>query len=375
VLGLETSPALYVEHIVEIFREIWRVLRDDGVAWVNMGDSYAGSGRGPSGKTGIQGQEKRQGFHSPKVVIPEGLKRKDKFGMPWRVAFALQDDGWYLRQDVIWFKLNPRPESAEDRPTSSHEYIFLLSKRDIYFYDGDAIREPSQDKAGLERFKGQTGISKNGYEQEKWETRDGTLACPPPTMKNRNYNPAGRNKRSVWTLPVARYKGSHFATFPPSIPEICIKAGSSERGCCPKCGAGWERVTEKETSFEGGSGRAGRTAEEVNASGKGAGKQHGENLKLGPVNTITTTGWEPGCNCNMAYPDIVCARDDPAYVPYDPIPCTVLDPFWGVGTTSLVAERLGRDSIGCELNPEYAEQGANRVRDDAPLFNQVEIIK
>jgi len=196
-IGLEQTPEEYVSALVDVFREVKRVLRDDGTLWLNLGDSYAGSGRGPSGINGIGGQEKRQGFHSPSVTIPDGLKPKDLIGIPWRVAFALQADGWYLRQDIIWHKPNPMPESVTDRCTKAHEYVFLLSKSAQYYYDHEAIKEPSVD---LEK-----SVGKRSF--------DGT-----------------RNKRSVWTITTKTYNGAHFATFPPDLIEPCILAGAPVGG-------------------------------------------------------------------------------------------------------------------------------------------------
>ena len=188
-LGLEPTPELYVEHLVEIFREVKRVLRDDGTLWLNLGDSYAAGGRG-----GGSGSYARDGLHCgresknmPPLKPPKGLKPKDLVGIPWMVAFALRADGWYLRSDIIWNKPNSMPESARDRPTKSHEYIFLLSKSKKYYYDINTIRGPHK---------------------------------------------RGRNKRSVWTINTQPYPDAHFATFPPEIPRICIMAGTSEAGCC-----------------------------------------------------------------------------------------------------------------------------------------------
>ena len=198
-LGLEPTPELYVEHLVQVFREVWRVLRDDGVVWLNLGDSYAGSGKGLGADGTVYSGEKQRtsrawGIDRGKRNLPrwgggnlpatDGLKPKDLVGIPWRVALALQADGWWLRSDVIWNKLNPMTESVTDRPTKAHEYVFLLSKSARYFYDADAVKEP---------------------------TADGT---------------AYRNRRTVWTIAAAPYSGAHFATYPPALVEPCIKAGS-----------------------------------------------------------------------------------------------------------------------------------------------------
>ncbi len=220
-IGLEETPDQYVQRLVEVFREVRRVLRDDGTLWLNLGDSYAGSGRGPTGENGLGNQQKRQGFDSPKVVIPDGLKPKDLIGIPWRVAFALQADGWYLRQDIIWHKPNPMPESVTDRCTKAHEYIFLLSKSKKYYYDYDAIKEPSvcygtdaRSDCGNIRYEGkrtEDTTGKNG--QDSFVTRNST-----------------RNKRSVWTVSTKPFKEAHFATFPEELISPCVLAGCPESG-------------------------------------------------------------------------------------------------------------------------------------------------
>ena len=221
-LGLEKTPEEFVLKMVEVFREVKRVLRKDGTLWLNLGDSYAGSGKGPTGVSGIGDQKKRQGFDSPKVVIPNGLKQKDLVGIPWRVALALQSDGWYLRSDIIWSKPNPMPESVTDRPTKAHEYIFLLTKSAKYFYDAEAIKEEgnSSEYDKHERKSGRmdgTKYLKDGKGQTK-------------TGDSFGIGTAFRNKRTVWEITTQSYSGSHFATFPEAIPEICIKAG------CPQLG-------------------------------------------------------------------------------------------------------------------------------------------
>lgn len=274
-IGAEATPQEYVAKLVTVFREVRRVLRDDGTVWLNLGDSYAGSGRGPSGVNGIGGQEKRQGFHSPKATIPDGLKPKDLIGIPWRVAFALQNDGcadlkavqqiqrvreellsaykdaaipdrvltvlsnleneyreakgssWYLRQDIIWNKTNPMPESVTDRCTKAHEYIFLLSKSPRYYYDHEAIKEPAKQST-LERnkhgfnsaFKGQF---QGSPKEKRWQ--EGGLIEKPEFAKG-----GKANKRSVWTVTTKPYKEAHFATFPPDLIRPCILAGAPEGG-------------------------------------------------------------------------------------------------------------------------------------------------
>ena len=229
-IGLEDSPEAYVEKLVAVFREVRRVLRDDGTVWLNLGDSYWG-GKGQSGSGGKEYQQLRSesgvSFSSPEAHVgghgktkPQDgkhdvIKPKDLIGIPWRVAFALQADGWYLRQDIIWSKPNPMPESVTDRCTKSHEYIFLLTKNARYFYDAEAVKEPISEKSSY------GGIYK---QQDKRYNIQGNIARS--GMKIERPVDDARNRRSVWTITTKPFKEAHFATFPPEIPEICIKAGS-----------------------------------------------------------------------------------------------------------------------------------------------------
>lgn len=222
-IGLEETPAEYVSKLVAVFREVKRVLKDDGTLWLNLGDSYCNS----NGYARAQPEYQRQGRNdapandrSLDALHNAGLKTKDLIGIPWRVAFALQADGWYLRQDIIWHKPNPMPESVKDRCTKAHEYIFLLSKSAKYFYDADAIRE-AHKRIWNESNGGNladVGHKKNG----KFETKSShPNGYPMP-------HELGANKRSVWTIATKPYTEAHFATFPIELPEICIKAGSRE---------------------------------------------------------------------------------------------------------------------------------------------------
>jgi len=273
-LGLESSFQDYLATMVKVFREVRRVLRKDGTLWLNMGDSYVhgvpgggsvfDNGR-TDGRIFYEG-DKARGRTKISTFI-NGLKSKDLCGIPWRLAFALQADGWYLRSDIIWHKPNPMPESVTDRPTKAHEYLFLMSKSERYFYDSDAIRE-AYNEASLSRYKykfqGSTSPGRrqpNNKDERYKQKRDGEP------------NGMGRNKRTVWTIPTAPFPEAHFATFPPALVEPCILAG------CPKGGL-------------------------------------------------------------------------------------VLDPFGGAGTTALIAERLGRETILIELNPQYAAMAERRLRDN-----------
>ena len=237
-IGLEETPEAFVESLVNVFREVKRVLADEGTLWLNLGDSYAGSGRGPAGNLGSKNNERHmEDKHS--CLTPKGLKPKDLIGIPWRVALALQADGWYLRQDIIWSKPNPMPESVTDRCTKAHEYIFLLSKSPKYFYDANAIKEEAQ----------------NWGERDRSNMRGGTND---PKLKHHglkgksNEDEPTRNKRSVWEVTTQPYKGAHFATFPPDLIKPCILAG------CPAGGTVLDPF--------GGSGTTGMVALELGRS-------------------------------------------------------------------------------------------------------------
>jgi len=216
-MGLEETPEEFVENLVKVFREVKRVLRDDGTVWLNLGDSYAGP-KGNNRGEGAGGGQKRgelMGFGNIKTKVPHGLKTKDLIGIPWRVAFALQQDGWYLRQDIIWHKPNPMPESVRDRCTKSHEYIFLLSKSKKYYYDNEAIKEPVKKDWGIrDRTNG------------KYHNKGSGLS--PHTGLTKSYEK--RNKRSVWTVTTKSFKGAHFAVFPMDLIEPCVLAGCPEGG-------------------------------------------------------------------------------------------------------------------------------------------------
>lgn len=280
-IGLEESPEAYVAKLVAVFREVRRVLADDGTLWLNLGDSYAGSGKGPTGHNGIGDQELRQGFssrgssigsrhgdsgHTSGVKPPQGMKAKDLIGIPWMVAFALRADGWYLRQDIIWAKPNPMPESVTDRCTKSHEYIFLLSKSARYYYNAEAIMEPlaassvsrlSQDmehQAGSSRVPGKTNgnmkaVSKNlqpdgqqpnsmhlrraeGLSDEQYQARnkrDVWSISEDEFIQFLKWKAEqATHKKDVWMVTTKPYSEAHFATFPPDLIEPCILAGSKE---------------------------------------------------------------------------------------------------------------------------------------------------
>ena len=255
-IGLEQTPEEYVQKLVEVFREVKRVLRDDGTLWLNLGDSYSGSGKGPAGNLGKTHNEREMTHTHVSGKVPNGLKPKDLIGIPWMVAIALRNDGWYLRQDIIWHKPNPMPESVTDRCTKSHEYIFLLSKSKTYYYDAESIKEPvKQDWGTRDRTNGKYHNAGTGLN--------------PHTGLQRSYEKA--NKRSVWSVTTKPFHGAHFATFPPDLIEPCVIAGSPEGGI-------------------------------------------------------------------------------------------VLDPFFGSGTTGLVAMKNNRKYLGCELNSEYISIANERLK-------------
>ena len=328
-IGLEKTPEEYVAKMVEIFREVKRVLRDDGTLWLNLGDSYAGncSQASNNGRAGFGNARERLVNRKG-----EGLKPKDLVGIPWMVAFALRADGWYLRQDIIWHKPNPMPESVTDRCTKAHEYIFLLTKSQKYFYDREAIREDPKP--------GNDGTIRAIARDRSGPVNIGNGAH----MVERVYKEIkGANKRSVWTVATKPFKEAHFATFPPDLIKPCILAGTSPRAC-EICGAPWERVVERD-------GMTSREWQKVRGDGtkgfdKKMGKQ-GKSIAGGrpPDPVYKTVGWQPTCTCQNEGKGC----------------CIVLDPFMGSGTTGMVAAMHQRNFIGFELNPEYCKMAEKRI--------------
>jgi DNA modification methylase len=352
--GLEQTPEEYVARMVEVFREVRRVLREDGTCWVNLGDSYGGgslgrndAGRNIGGRGGNKegsGNPGRQGA----VEIATGLKPKDLVGIPWRVAFALQADGWWLRQDIIWHKPNPMPESVRDRCTKAHEYVFLLTKSERYFYDAEAVSETALTAGQIGGFTPNAAIASG-------KKPSGNMI---PERGKAYVRPATRNRRSVWTITTKPYSGAHFAVMPPDLVEPCIKAGCPEQ-CCPVCGTGWRRVMERERKPTRPGVESKVYAVPPVAEGSPlrshAGDICGNRDPMRHCTVSRTIGWAPACDCAASVT----------------MPGTVLDPFAGSGTTLAVAAELGRNGIGCELNPEYitlAEQRIAQSRGKAPLF-------
>ncbi len=281
--------------------------------------------------------------------VPKGLKRKDLMGIPWRLAFALQADGWWLRNEIIWHKPNPMTASAIDRTTVAHETIFLLTKSVNYFYDADAIRESFDSELEM--------IMKT---PDGWDTSVGNSGHGAFHRKGREkgykkkLQTKGANRRSVWRIPTESYKGAHFATYPRRIPDRCIKAGTSEGGACGKCGKPLERIVKKgmvdeEWKKRSGADSSGEYRGKARKDFEGAKIQNASDVKrriLDGMRERVTTGWRRMCDCKAKT-----------------VPCIVLDPFLGSGTTAAVAKRLGRDWIGIELSAESVELARKRIRE------------
>ena len=349
-IGLEETPEQWVQKLVEVFREVQRVLRRDGTLWLEVGDSY-GSGRGAGVDDGQTTHERVDTKGTVKGFVPNSwgggnigaaahpYKPKDLIGAPWLLAFALRADGWYLRSDIVWSRPNPMPESVTDRPTKSHSYVFLLSKSARYFFDQEAVREPHNDPEHIARYG------------DRYKTR-WLPASDRVVNNNRAYcggDPvAGRNIRSVWEIPTQPYPDAHFATYPEELVRRCILAGTSERGCCPECGGPWVRETSVEQIAKA------RNVDPVKY-GEGRNSEQGGSWSASYAEQTrklaTTLGWHPSCEC--------VGLDD---VFHPPLPCTVLDPFSGSGTTGLVARKHGRKSIGIELSESYCALTARRLQ-------------
>lgn len=325
-IGLEPNIEAHVAKMVEVFAEVRRVLRKDGVLFLNYGDMYANDGKwggstggkhaaGNHGKTGIGRQKKHT-----------GLKPKDLVMMPERVALALQADGWWVRDRIIWHKPNPMPSSTDDRCTPSYEIVWHLTKASRYYWDAVAISEPAA-----------SARTRAGF-NDRWD------AAPSPMT---------RNRRNVWTIATEPYREAHFATMPTELARLCIAAGSSEHGCCSACGAPWQRITE--TSYVNPGNRTTNGSRSIERRHETAG--FAQRLEK----CVGTIGWQPSCECFI---------DDKGAIPPDAVPCTVLDPFGGAGTTGLVADRLQRNAILIEGSAKYVEEHIRpRIsRADGPLL-------
>lgn len=355
-IGLEGTVREYVDALVEVFREVRRVLRPDGVAWLNLGDSYAsrpaGNGDGPRDTSTLTNPDRQTATrvqYTRRRGAPEGLKDKDLIGIPWRVAFALQDDGWWLRNDVIWSKPNPVPESVRDRCTRSHEYVFLLTTSPRYHYDTDAVREPHA-AGSVERieagFIDRYAQAASGGHRGKWGGEAGEQV-----------NPLGRNRRTVWTITTKPYKGAHFAVFPPDLAEPCILAGTSPLACS-ECGTAYKRVVRRVKDFDSHSARAGRAVDDITSTGKYAESDRTVNgsrgeLRAGPVVRIQTDGFRPGCVCGS--PASLKMRPDDMEVIETPIGAGgTEDPTLEVGRGGLARER--GDDAGTVTTTRYEQR-------------------
>lgn len=361
-LGNEPTPDAYIGHMILCLREWGRVLRGDGTLWVNLGDSYAGSGKG-------------------------GCPSKNLVGIPHLFAFAAQAEGWYLRNDIIWAKPNPLPESVTDRLTRSHEYIFLLAKSRKYFFDHIAIKEPLKESSvgraeRKERLIGEKGVGTLGKQIENGVDgshgyaglalgRNGQTGYDVELGANKRdvwmveeesdpfvcfcaergvdlealrdeYEGAATGKGDTWRVATKPYAGAHFAAFPEELVRPMILAGTSAKGVCPACGAPWTRVVERGGAVYQDSGNRKR------ADAPGAEFSASSALRTGTITGKKTTGWRPTCTCNAG----------------EPIPATVMDPFNGSGTSGRVATKLGRSYIGVDTCEEYLESlSPNRIYD------------
>jgi len=422
-LGLEKTPEEFVENCVKWAREIWRVLRSDGTFWLNLGDSYAQSGggmatfeheknkirkkeKGYEGHGGWEGTASRAGN-----TAVSGLKPKDLCGMPWRVAFALQESGWYLRSAMPWVKRSAMPESCTDRPASALEYMFLLTKSGTSQYWtnprlGGTRQQPKPDCIWKHKETGEqvdvdpqddnykrinlwqghdyffdmesirVGYTKplNRYGGDKKKTseslQNGSYYASAHRDRDMRPNGNGRNFRNTdlfyqsleephgaifagdemvgLDVNPYSYKDAHFATFPPKLVEPCIKAGSSEKGACPECGAPWERIVEKGDIVSRGGSTNGQRAK----IGDESGLIRNDNKNEKVSRESKTIGWQPICKCGHK----------------ETVPCIVLDNFGGSGTTKNVADRLGRRGVMCELKMEYIEMAKKRCYQEPSLF-------
>lgn len=378
-IGLERTVDAYVARLVAVFHEVKRVLRDDGTLWIVLGDSYYG-GKGQNGNSKARRTADERGYAQsggtvqmatrPLDLPQAGLKPKDLIGIPWRVAFALQADGWWLRSDIIWHKPNCMPESVEDRPTKAHEYIFLLSKSATYFFDQEAIREGLATSTLNDKRNG-TGRHTQGQNGSKYfeaGAPDPESAAKPSWYRQKSFvNPAsGRNARSVWTITTSGYAGAHFAVMPTEIPRRAILAGSSLQ-CCAVCGAPWGRVVTKTFVKHPNGLGIGTETKDLQAHQRG----RTSSFRTGGSNVATTTGWRPSCRClgrdgAAPWPDITMHPDGAANWPS--VPATVLDPFLGSGTTLAVAVGLGRQGIGIDLNASYIELARARIAQAQPAL-------
>ncbi len=371
-IGLESTPTAFIAALLDVFDEVKRVLRPDGLAFVNLGDSYSGSGKRPTGSNGLWDQRRRQGYIPGEGGDQNGSRNRDGVGavagipqkslllIPERFAIGMQERGWWVRSRIAWCKTSAMPESVRDRPTSAWEHIWMFSKNARYFYDADAVRQPlvemerQQSESRRQARLARPVASVNGNGQR---TTAGLYGEATHVMQS---NMAGANLRNWWALGPEPSSLEHYAGFPTELPRRCILAGTSEKGACPACGAPWVRSVERAPATYGDlrPGRSGAYIEGKNVRADGKRPHPSDQTWRGRLNqyarTSDTTGWQPSCACP----------------PAEARPCVVLDPFLGSGTTALVADRLGRDAIGIELNPKYADMARKRIESDAPMVSE-----
>lgn len=379
-IGLEDTPEDFILRLVEVFREVKRVLRDDGTLWINIGDSYAATCKNRTEKqagarSNIQGSLSSQSQSlKQKSKIVSGLKPKDLVGVPWMLAFALRADGWYLRQDIIWHKTTSMPESVTDRCTKNHEYIFLLTKSSKYYYDHISImqdaKNPIDDMRRLNAAswddKTIPGELNNGLRPRKSDTfkRDNSkrgISIVNQTKgthrpdRNDTFNTGKANKRSVWTVTPRAFTEAHFATYPPELIVDCIKAGSSEYGVCDSCGSPYKRLY-KQRLVPGN--KASFNSKPDDRDAQADAQDAGSNrMKDGHkpewINEVKQLGFVPSCKCPNTKRS----------------PAIILDPFFGAGTTGIVARKLNRNFIGIELNKSYIDDIAiPRMKRELGMF-------
>jgi len=343
-LGLEPTPELYVDHLVEVCREVRRVLRKNGILWVNIGDSYLGGGRGGQGQCGHGSMEEERYESGQKIGLPtgkvRGYKKGDMAGVPWALAFALRDDGWWLKQDIIWEKPSPMPESVTIRCTRSHEYVFMFAKSDKYYHDHIAIQEDATATT-IERYKygwhGRTGDKDDAMTMgQRVGNTFQKCADSDLTMGEVIRCPGKRNKRSVWRVNTASERDSHFAVFPEELIIPMIDACTSEHGACAKCGAPYERILEQVNPNAITSGRGDLQAEQQKDEGR-LSLQRPTAIRDDNVGYYETIGWKKTCECECE----------------EVVPCVVLDPFAGSGTTIATSIKRGRNAIGFDASEVY----------------------
>jgi DNA modification methylase len=373
-LGLEPTLEAYVGHLVLIFRRVRETMADSGTLWLNLGDGYAQSGQSGLGiNTGASTLgPNRDGLgpgnaawqrSRPRQSIPGGLKHKDLMGVPWRVALALQADGWHLRNDIVWSKASPMPESVTDRCTRSHEYLFMFSKGPRYYYD--RYGERVQGAESTERIHSSPAVTPRGgpWKVDNVGHGHGGLANGPDRLAKMQAD-GGRNLGTVWWVddddepghgPVWHLSNEptredHYAAFPSLLPARAVRLGTSERGQCPACGSPWVRLTDSRLEYTQRKHDRTKHRQTDGTIAETCGP-----LTRAPVPArkhVTTTGWTPSCRC----------PEQP------PVPQLVLDPFCGLGTTGVACKRLGRRFVGLEPQPDYAAAARRRIstalRDD-----------